>query len=386
MKKQILFVIESLHCGGAEKSLVTLLNNLDYSLLDVSLLLFRKEGSFEKFLPKEIKVKYYEHLSFNNKKIHILKRIRFWILKKANTKKKMHTSQLFWKSIGKYLPELKGNNHITIAYNQGFSTYFVSQLVKSEKKYAWINTDYIKAGYNPSFDYKFYKSFNKVVTVSPESKDSFINSMKNIGKEVNAIVIKDIVDKGIIQSMGKEQPLYPFDNTCINLVTVARLTELKGLDQIPKSCRILIDKGYKIHWYIVGEGIERKNIEHQVKELGLENYITLVGFTDNPYSYMNACDIYVQTSYFEGLGLSLIEASLLNKPIVTTNFTTADSIIENKVTGLICKMNSNDIAQHIELFINDDNLRNKAYTNLTNKELKDNEVSLTAFYSLIGLS
>ena len=52
--KKIVFVIESLHHGGAEKSLVTLLNLLDYSKLQVDLILFKKGGEFEKFIPKEV--------------------------------------------------------------------------------------------------------------------------------------------------------------------------------------------------------------------------------------------------------------------------------------------------------------------------------------------
>jgi len=385
MKKQVLFVIESLHCGGAEKSLITLLNNLDYSCLDVSLLMFCKGGAFEKFVTRKVKIYYYEPLILNSKKNHIMGRIKFWILRKFNIRKRMHTSQLFWESLGKHIPALDDDHHIAIAYNQGFSTYFVSQRVKSDKKYAWINTDYIKAGYNPSFDYNFYKSFNKVVTVSPEGKDSFISSMKSIDVEIEVNVIKDIVDKDVILSMSKEPLTHPFNNTSINLVTVARLTELKGLKLIPESCRILIEKGYSVHWYIVGEGGERKNIESQIKKSGLEDNITLVGFTDNPYPYMKACDIYVQTSFCEGLGISVIEASLLAKPIVTTNFASAFSIISHGETGLICEMTSDDIARHIELFIENEDLKETVSSNLKNKKVKDKEKSLSAFYSILEL-
>lgn len=385
MKKQILFVIESLNCGGAEKSLITLLNNLDYSRVEVSLLIFNKGGAFEKLLTKEVKIIYHKCLDPVNNKKCILGRIKFWLLRKAYHNESMHNSQLWWKSMEKYISKLEGYYPITIAYNQGFSTYFVSHFVQSDKKYAWINTDYEKAGYNPTFDYEFYKSFDKIVAVSPESRNSFIHSMKSIGIKMDADIIKDIVDENIIWSLSKELPFHSFDCTYINLVTVARLTSLKGLKLIPPTCRILLDKGYKIHWYIVGEGNERKNIEKHIKELKLDKYITLVGFTSNPYSYIRACDIYVQTSTFEGLGLSLIEASLLHKPIITTNFDTAFSIIKHGETGLICEMNSDDIAQHVEMFLNDKELEHRVMKNLQNSEGDDKRVSLNLFYSLIGI-
>ncbi|GAB6122617.1 glycosyltransferase [Dysgonomonas termitidis] len=383
MKKQILFVIESLHCGGAEKSLVTLLNNLDYTHLDISVLLFCRGGLFEKLIPEEVKVLTREFPVAGNKIKYIGGRIKFWILKKMSYRKNMHASQLFWKSFGKYIPVLEKEFHIAIAYNQGFSTYFVSELVVSDKKYAWINTDYIKAGYNPSFDYKFYKSFDKVIAVSPESCNSFTVSMARIGVGINTKVIKDIVDKDLILSMSQEPLAQPFSDTCINLVTVARLTKPKGLDLALQSCRKLIDKGYKVHWYIIGEGMERKNIEYGIEKLGIADAVTLTGFTDNPYPYIKAADIYIQTSLFEGLGLSLIEASLLNKPIVTTNFDTACSIIEHGNTGLICKIDTDDIVKHIELYINDKKLRRTVASNLRDQDTKDKEISLDAFYSLL---
>lgn len=383
MKKQVLFVIESLHCGGAEKSIITLLNNLNYSSLDVSLLLFREGGSFEKFIAPEVKVFYHKSLITSSKCSYILRRVKFWLLKKMNFGKKNHTAQLFWKSFGKCVPSLSNNYHIAIAYNQGFSTYFVSQRVRAGKKFAWINVDYVKAGYNPSFDYELYKPFDKIVTVSPACKDSFVGAMKDTYIENKVIVIKDIVDKDTVLAMSKEPLIHSFDNTCVNLVTVARLTSCKGHQLIPPCCRALIDKGYKVHWYIVGEGAERKNIEQQIRELNLCDNITLTGFTDNPYPYMMACDIYVQPSFFEGLGLTVIEASLLGKSIVTTNFPT--SIIEHGKTGLVCEMNSDDIARHIEFFIEDIALREKVSANLKKKKVKDKETSLETFYSLIEL-
>ena len=77
-KKKILFVIESLACAGAEKSLTTLLNLMDYTKFDVDLQLFGYGGAFEKLLPKEVnllpKLKYFEYCELsliNNKNFKI---------------------------------------------------------------------------------------------------------------------------------------------------------------------------------------------------------------------------------------------------------------------------------------------------------------------------
>jgi len=126
-----------------------------------------------------------------------------------------------------------------------------------------------------------------------------------------------------------------------------------------------------IQWYIIGEGKERKSLEKLIHHNKLDSIFFLLGYKENPYPYMKSCDIYVQTSLFEGLGLTLIEASILQKPIVTTNFPTAHSIISHNKTGLICEMNSQSIAKSISNYIDNPQLKQKIVTNL--KMMKNND-------------
>jgi glycosyltransferase involved in cell wall biosynthesis len=93
----------------------------------------------------------------------------------------------------------------------------------------------------------------------------------------------------------------------------------------------------------------------------------------------------VQTSLFEGLGLTVIEASYLNKPIVCTNFPTVYSILEHEKTGLIAEMNAIDIANNIERLILDKKLKKVLIKNLTNKENNDKEISLKKVNELFNI-
>ena len=111
----------------------------------------------------------------------------------------------------------------------------------------------------------------------------------------------------------------------------------------------------------------------------------MLGAKINPYPYMKACDIYVQTSLFEGLGLTVIEAAILQKPIVCTNFPTAYNILKDNETGLIAEMNPNAIAEQIEKLIKDESLRKKLISNLEQQENKDKEQSLLQFENLINM-
>jgi len=55
-KKELLFVMNNLHCGGAEKALTSLLSSFDYTKYNVDLLLFKKEGLFLNQVPKEVTI------------------------------------------------------------------------------------------------------------------------------------------------------------------------------------------------------------------------------------------------------------------------------------------------------------------------------------------
>jgi glycosyltransferase involved in cell wall biosynthesis len=376
MKIKLVFVIESLHLGGAEKSLVTLLQNLDTDKYEIDLITFHKEGFFKEFVPKEINQK-----SIPFPSLSFLNRVKYAFKRKFI--KDYHHAQLFWPIIAKYFKLQETSYDIAIAYNQGFATYFVNDYIKASKKIAWLNIDYKIAGYNINFDFNFYKNYYKVIAVSEEAKKGLEIELKKIKKELTIDVIKDIVDKEIVLKQSIKIQEIAFKPNIINLVTVCRLAKQKGLYLLIETTKLLKDKGYFFNWYVVGEGEERKFLENQIKENKLEDFIFLVGATNNPYPYMKNCDIYIQTSLFEGLGLTVVEASYLSKPIVCTNFPTAFSILKNEETGLICEMNAQVISEAIIRLIVDEELRHKLIYNLSLKENSDKRKTLKKMERLL---
>jgi|TARA_B110000240_G_scaffold46868_1_gene53111 glycosyltransferase involved in cell wall biosynthesis len=375
--KTIVFVIESLHLGGAEKSLVTLLGNLDYSKYNIDLITFKENGPFRELVPNKVN---YINLSFP--KLTLLDRTKFFLKRKLKTKQ--HNAQVFWSIVQNRFNQFPKTYDIAIAYNQGFSTYFVGKYIIASKKYSWLNTDYKKAGYNISFDYPIYKKFNKIIVVSPESNESFKRELKSFSKELSIAVIKDITDNKAIKLLGKKPLNAPFNLNKINIVSVGRLVTSKGFHLAIKSCKILLDKDYPIKWYLVGEGSERKNLQKLINENHLENHFFLIGADSNPYPYMKNATIYVQTSLFEGLGLTVVEANYLNKPIVSTNFPTVHGILKAGKTGLIAKMNAKSIANQIEILINDVPLREKFIKNSSMEENNDKEETLKKINNLLN--
>ena len=376
--KKIVFVIESLHLGGAEKSLITLLQHLDYQQYDVSLILFNTGGLFLNQVPSEVHI-----IQKSTPQLSILSRLYYKILRKLK-RATYHNAQLFWPLIKKEFVLETINYDVGIAYNQGLVSYYVADFIKATKKYAWLNTDYKKAGYNIHFDYPFYEKFDKIIAVSTEAKSSLANELQKVQKEVPIVIIKDITDKKRVTDLGNKKQEVSFASNKLNIVTIGRLAKPKGLDLAIASCKILIDKGYAVNWYVVGEGGEREYLENLIKENQLSASFFLLGATENPYTYMKNCDIYVQTSLFEGLGLTVIEASYLNKPIVATNFDTIYGIIQDEETGLIAQMNPESIASKIERLILEESLRTSFSNNLAKLENKDKEESLQKINKLLN--
>lgn len=375
--KNIVFVIESLHLGGAEKSLVTLLHNLDYQQYNVDLILFTNEGIFLNQVPSQVNIIQikWPHFTF-------LKRIYYKVLRAVNYSN-LHNAQILWPLIENNFTVIDKRYDAAIAYSQGFSTYYVAKFISATKNFSWLNTNYQKTAYNIKFDYSFYKNYDKIVAVSVEAKNSLEKELYKIKKEIPIVIIKDITDQMSLQKLATVKPDIVFKSNKINVVTVCRLAKEKGLPLAINACRHLLDSGYEINWYVVGEGGEREYLEKLIIDNNLSDSFFLLGATNNPYPYMKAADIYVQTSLFEGLGLTVIEASYLNKPIVATNFDTVYSIIENEETGLIAEMTPDSIALQVKRLVVDKTLRTKFINNLAKQENKDKEESLQKINELL---
>ncbi|MCL5127854.1 glycosyltransferase [Algibacter sp. L4_22] len=382
--KKIVFVIESLQCGGAEKSLVTLLQNFDYQIYDVDLIINIENSAFQKFLPKEVNLKIINIFSELNILLLLYLRMSFKIKKKINKNKKHHNAQLYWDTFGKYAKKIDNNYDIAIAYNQGLATYFVAEKIKANKKFAWLNIDYYQAGYNINFDINKYRVFNKVVTVSKECNSSFESELNKYNFSIETTVIKDITDVDIVNKLASEHIVLSTQENITNICSVGRLAEQKGWHLAISAMEILVKRGRNIKWYIIGEGPKRQELEILIEEKKLKENLILLGYKENPYPYIKSCDIYVQTSLFEGLGLTVIEASILKRPIVTTNFPTAYTIIENNITGLICDMNPNAIADSIETYIDNEKLKGFVIKNLSLRENTDKEDSLEKISLLLN--
>lgn len=379
--KKLLIVINSLDIGGSEKSLISLLNLVDYNEYQVDLLMIKKGGDFDSYIPSQVNVldipEYYQFLK-GNMNFSMYKKILYYIIRikcsmdlRINKilNYKMNNQQIFYKNQKYILEDIPQKYDIAIAYAQGFPTYLVADKVTARKKIAWINCDYRFTSYDKKMDKKFYNSIDKIIAVSDTGKQSIISINPKYKDKIE--VIKDILDPSLIAKMADEYEVN-FSSDFINIVTVARLVMgYKGYDIAIEAAKNLRELDIKFKWYVIGDGPDREKIEQLILKYNLQNHFILLGSKKNPYPYMKKCDIYVQTSRVEGLGLTVIEAKMLKSLIVTTNFSTASEIIENDNTGLIVGLSGEAVADGILQYIDDIKLKDRIKKNLLESKVED---------------
>ena len=358
MKKRVLFIIDSLTCGGAEKSLVSLLPLLNQEKYELYLWTRSPGGAFASLVPKHVHIvnqpKYtiFEHLKFK------LGGILYSIMFRWNKfiGKNEHAAETLWKCQGWAIKIPKGNWDTVVAYQQGMPTYLVANKFNGCKKIAWVNADIFKAGYNTKFNNQFYQKLDFICPVSDELHKMMDMRMPEFSEKY--ITVWDIINPDLTRKLAKE--------SCVNLrkdngeyifVTTGRLVPPKGYDIAIEAAKILKENGVKFKWYFIGDGPERQKIEHGIKTNELLNHIVLLGLQTNPYKYMEQADVYVQTSKFEGFGMTIAEAKILGKAIVSTNFDVVYNQITHEKNGLIAEMNGESIADSIYRMITDNELR-----------------------------
>ncbi|MDD9266528.1 glycosyltransferase [Paenibacillus sp. GCM10023248] len=392
-KKKLLFVIDSLTIGGAEKSLLSLLNMIDATKFSIDLLLFKQGLDLEKYVPNHINIlpvpEYFRYLnkeqvSVRKKPVYLFYRIRTSVNLRLNQYKStpIHSEQVVYRSSGKViLPTSPKTYDIAIAYSQGMPTYFVANKVTALKKLAWINTDYVNTLYDKEIDYESYKRINKIIAVSQHTRDSVSKIREEYKNKVQTIL--DIVNPEIINQMAEEHKVEDFNKSITNILTVGRLASAKSYDKAIETARLLKQHGYSFKWYVIGEGPERNKLEELIAKYQLENNFILLGKKVNPYPYMKNCDLYVQTSIKEGFGLTVCEAKILKRPIVCTDFPTAKEIITNNKDGLIVQHDVNSIFSGIRQYLDDDTFKDKIVRNLAADKLYSSVNQLDKFYELI---
>ena len=396
--RNILIASFDMEVGGVERSLISLLENFDYFNNKVDLMLYRHSGDFMNLLADkhELLSEVKEYATYRKSIKEILKDKLYMlaitrILANLNSRiigniKNIDEigyiqMQLMWKYALPLLPKLNKEYDVAISYL--WPHYFVSEKVQAKRKIAWVHTDYSTIETDIDMDLKMWNKFDYIMAVSEECKNAFLKKYPILKDKVK--VMENITSPDFIREMASENIEENIKNdNSFKLVSVARLSYAKGIDNAVRALRLLHNRGLtNIKWYVVGYGGDEEIIRNLIKENNLEDSFILLGKKINPYPYINVADIYVQPSRYEGKAVTVGEAQILGKPVVITNYTTAKSQVRDNVDGYVCKLSIEGIAEGIEKLYKDKNLRIKLSDNCKNTDYS-NSSELQKLYSIFN--
>ena len=339
---KILFFIDSIAGGGAEKVLRNLVNNMDQDKFDITVQTI-DHAPAEKYLRKEVRYK-----SINRFRNPLLKKMyQYWIRLCAELKIL-------------YPLYIKDDYDIEVAYLEcGPTKIIASSTNKKAVKIAWVHCDLEKKeGFTNSIEKskKYYEKYDKIVCVSENVKQSF---EKLFGKDPEPVVLYNVNDEKEILEKAERPVPFQRKGTGELLVAIGRLTRQKGFDRLIEACRLLRDRGYSFELWILGEGPERGSLEELIQRYRLDDRISLCGFVENPYPCIKKADILVCSSRYEGMSTVVTEGLILGKAIVTTACTGMDELLGESGCGLITENSINGIFKGIKSQL--DNPQQKIY-------------------------
>lgn len=390
--KRILFVMPSLDSGGAEKSLVNLLNIIDLNKYKIDLLLLKKEGLFLKQIPKDInildtdmKLKY--AYKIDKETFTTLFGLKYGFLRLASTfickilYKEKARQQRWVRYYKKYLPRLNEKYDIAVGFLEGDASYYVIDKVTANKKILWIHNDFneIKQTEEKSVYEEYFCKANNIVSISDKCVQILVQNFPHLENKI--LYLPNLTSSSLLKKMAVEYKVDEFRKDEFNILSIGRLTKQKGYDLAIEALDILKNKYSNVHWWIIGAGELEKQLKEQVKCKGLEKYITFLGLKENPYPYIKECDLLVQSSRWEGKSVVLDEAKILAKPILATNYSTITDQLITEVEGLIVDMNAQSISDGIIYLIEHEQIYNKIKCYLENHEF-GNEDDIKKYYLL----
>lgn len=327
---KVLFLIHDLGQGGAEKVLVNLVNNMDLTRFDVSVIALFGGGVNEQFLRPEIKYRTISPRMIPGNS-HIMKLF---------TPRQLHK----W--------FVKDEYDIEISYLEGPAARVISGCNnKKTKLIAWVhctmNTpkDVIESFRNKEEAEKCYNAMDKMIFVSQGVRKAFLEQCTYSGA---TDVLYNTVESDKIITMSKEDAC-ELQQKKIGLIGVGSLKPVKGFDRFLRVGKKLKDEGYPVHLYILGMGPQQKELEQLIIDNSLSETVSLLGYKTNPYKYVAKCDLFVCSSLSEGFSTAVTEALIVGTPICTVDVSGMKELLgSNNEYGLITQNDEESLYEGIK--------------------------------------
>lgn len=345
-KKRLLFLIESMVVGGAERVLINLVNSLDAAKYDVTVMSVFKQSIYENYrctfadsLAPHVKYKY--------------------LIDNSNPLKYKAFNQTFYHGSKRLLHQMLigGSYDVEIAWYEGLPTTFLAHSSnRHSRKLAWLHYGDGFANLSEAQRDTYLREYRQYDTIVGVSDGVCRNFQERLAKDFplttcyNILDDKEILRKADAFTVEREEPL--------TFVSVGRLIPVKGYDRLISACTRLKQEGHDFRLWLIGEGSEHEALQQQILQNELEKEVRLFGNQDNPYPYMKAADWFVSSSHAEGFSTVLTEACIIGTPIISTQcLGTAELLGENSEYGLMTENSEEPLYQAMKRVLTHPDLR-----------------------------
>lgn len=333
---KIAFVIHDLGHGGAEKVLVNLVNNMDRTAFDITVISLFGGGVNEQFLAEDI----HYHAVFD-------KEFR------GNS----HVMKLFSpKQLHRWF--IKEQYDIEVAYLEGVAARVVSGCPHEDTKLvSWIHCT-MRSEKELAIGFRrvdeataCYRRMHRMVFVSDMVRMAFLNVCPYEGQ---TSVVYNTNDSKTIRALSRKVPETVFAPDTLNLVGVGKLVPHKGFDRLLRIVARLRHENYPVQLYILGVGPQQEELEQYVAENGLSSCVTFLGYQTNPYQYIAKCDIFVCASHAEGFSTAATEALIVGTPVVTVDVSGMKEMLgENDEYGVVVPNDEDALYEALKRFFDE---------------------------------
>lgn len=326
--KKILFLIDTLGGGGAEKVLVTLANGLSEKF-DITVQTLFDEGVYREALCD--KVRYKPGFSWGG--------INF---------------RRIMQRVMKYLPArvlhrwlIADSYDCEVAFLEGATTKIISGGTASIRRIAWVHTDLvsfsdsIRAFYPTQQTFEqAYHTYDIVGCVSQQAKDALLQLVPGLSR---VKVVYNPVNAAEIEAKAQEPGEQKWIKQCFTFCAVGRMVDQKGFDRLLDAAARLKQDGKTFEVLIFGTGMRENELCAQAKRLGLEDIVKFMGYSSRVGYYVKQADVYICASRAEGFSLTVAEALILGVPVVSTECTGPAELLAGGQYGILTENSTEGI-------------------------------------------
>ena len=336
--KKLLIVNNNMKIGGVQKSLCNLLWATQ-GQYDITLLLFRRSGALLAELPPGIKVvecrSCFRFYGMSHAESRGLDKLKRGVLAFLGQRFGRNCAMRLTLPTQRTLPDFYD---AAIAFLHNGNPYhfyggvqdFVLNCVKATKKIAFLHCDYRLSDANHKINNDIIRRFDTVAACSEGCKQAFCEVMPEMSEKCT--VVRNCHRFEQIKRLA-ETDTVSYPEGCVHILTVARLAHEKGVERAVCAAAYLKERGISFCLHVIGTGA----MESMLRELAEGLPVMFHGEQENPYRFMKNADLLLLTSFFEAAPMVIEEAALLSLPVLTTETTSSEEMVERSGNGFVCE-------------------------------------------------